>query len=217
VIAGHFGLAAGVKARETAVPLWALMLATQWLDVVFVPLFLAHVERIDVIGGGQPGYGNGIIHADYTHSLVGAIVLSLVFALPAAWRWGRRAAAVLGAVVFSHWILDLLVHRHDMPLLPGAPAGTPLFGFGLWRWPLVAAIAARSHAAPARPHRRGRGAGLRAAHPRIERCRALSADARAPAPFQSPPKAGPSSRRSCRPAARPRGRPARGPVRRAAA
>jgi hypothetical protein len=141
VIAGHFGLAAGVKAHRPAVPLWALMLATQWLDVVFVPLFLTHVERIDVIGGGQPGYGNGIIHADYTHSLVGALVLSLVFALPAAWRWGRQAATVLGAVVFSHWLLDLLVHRHDMPLLPGAPAGTPLFGFGLWRWPLVTAAA----------------------------------------------------------------------------
>jgi hypothetical protein len=139
VIAGHFGLAAGVKAREPAVPLWALMLATQWLDVVFVPLYLTHVERIEVIGGGPPGYGNGIIHADDTHSLIGALVLSLAFALPAAWRWGRRAAAVLGAVVFSHWLLDLLVHRHDMPLLPGAPAGTPLFGFGLWRWPLVTA------------------------------------------------------------------------------
>ena len=48
---------------------------------------------------------------------------------------------MLGAVVFSHWLLDLLVHRHDMPLLPGAPAGTPLFGFGLWRWPLVTAAA----------------------------------------------------------------------------
>ena len=141
MIAGHFGLAAGVKAHRPAVPLWALMLATQWLDVVFVPLFVAHIERIDVIGGGAPGYGNGIIHADYTHSLVGAVVLSLVFALPAAWRWGRQAAVVLGTVVFSHWVLDLLVHRHDMPLLPGAPAGTPLFGLGLWRWPLVTAAA----------------------------------------------------------------------------
>ena len=141
MIAGHFGLAAGVKAHRPAVPLWALMLATQWLDVVFVPLYLTHVERIDVIGGGPAGYGNGIIHADYTHSLVGAVVLSLLFALPAAWRWGRRAATVLGAVVFSHWILDLLVHRHDMPLVPGAPSGTPLFGFGLWHWPLVTAAA----------------------------------------------------------------------------
>jgi hypothetical protein len=142
VIAGHFGLAAGIKAREPAVPLWALMLASQWLDVVFVPLFLTKVETIETIGGGgAAGYGNGIIHADYTHSLVGALVLALVFAAPAAWRWGRRAATVLGAVVFSHWILDLVVHRHDMPLLPGAPAGTPLFGFGVWRWPAIAAAA----------------------------------------------------------------------------
>jgi membrane-bound metal-dependent hydrolase YbcI (DUF457 family) len=139
VIAGHFGLAAGVKAREQATPLWALMLATQWLDVVFVPLFMAKIERIEPLAGGAPGYGNAVIHADYTHSLVGAVVLSLVFALPAAWRWGRRSGLVLGAVVVSHWVLDLVVHRHDMPLLPGAPAGTPLFGFGLWRWPVVTA------------------------------------------------------------------------------
>ncbi len=141
MIAGHFGLAAGVKAREPAVPLWALMLATQWLDVVFVPLFVAKVETIDVIGGGAPGYGNGIIHADYTHSLVGAIALAIVFAIPAGLRWGRRAAVILGAVVFSHWILDLIVHRHDMPLLPGAPADAPHVGFGLWRWPLLTAAA----------------------------------------------------------------------------
>jgi hypothetical protein len=141
VIAGHFGLAAGVKARQPAVPLWALMLATQWLDVVFVPLFVAKIETIEVIGGGKPGYGNGIIHADYTHSLVGALVLALIFALPAGLRWGRRAAVVLGAVVFSHWLLDLLVHRHDMPLLPGAPPDALRFGFGLWRWPLVTAAA----------------------------------------------------------------------------
>jgi hypothetical protein len=137
VIAGHFGLAAGVKARERAVPLWALMLATQWLDVVFAPLFIAKIETIDVIGGG--GYGGGIIHADYTHSLVGAMVLSALFGLCGGLRWGRRAAGILGAVAFSHWILDLLVHRHDMPIWPGAPAGALRVGLGLWRWPLVTA------------------------------------------------------------------------------
>jgi hypothetical protein len=41
MIAGHFGLAAGVKGRERQVPLWALMLATVWLDIVFVPLLAA--------------------------------------------------------------------------------------------------------------------------------------------------------------------------------
>jgi len=141
VIAGHFGLAAVVKARQPRVPLWALMLATQWLDVVFVPLYLAHVEGLVPVAGTAGGYGNAVIHADYTHSLVGAVVLAVLFALPALWRWGRRSALVLGAVVFSHWVLDLLVHRHDMPLLPGAPAGFPSVGLGLWRHPGAAAIA----------------------------------------------------------------------------
>jgi len=141
MIAGHFGLAAAVKAREPRVPLWALMLATQWLDVVFVPLYLAHVEGLVPVAGSGGGYGNAVIHADYTHSLVGAVVLAALFALPALWRWGRRPALVLAAVVFSHWTLDLVVHRHDMPLLPGAPAGSPTVGFGLWRHSTAAAIA----------------------------------------------------------------------------
>lgn len=43
---------------------------------------------------------------------------------------------MLGLVAFSHWPLDLLMHRHDMPLLPGGP---PSFGLGLWRWQGVSA------------------------------------------------------------------------------
>jgi hypothetical protein len=141
MIAGHFGLAAGVKAREPAVPLWALMLATQWLDVIFVPLFMAKIETIEVIGGGAAGYGNGIIHADYTHSLVGALALSALFGLLGGLRWGQRAAGILGAVAFSHWVLDLVVHRHDLPIWPGAAPDAVRFGLGLWRWPLAAAAA----------------------------------------------------------------------------
>ena len=78
MIAGHFGLAAGVKARERQVPLWALMLATVWLDVVFVPLLAAGVESVENVPGTSGGYGNSIIHADWTHSLVGALVLAAV-------------------------------------------------------------------------------------------------------------------------------------------
>jgi hypothetical protein len=134
MIAGHFGFAAAVKARERQAPLWALMVACEWLDVVFVPLLAAKVETIDAAPGA--GYGEGIIHADYTHSLVGAIVLSVVFGGIASVWWGRRTGVVLAGVVFSHWILDLVVHRGDMPILPGH-AGT--LGFGLWRWPVAAA------------------------------------------------------------------------------
>lgn len=133
MIAGHFGFAAVVKARAQQVPLWALMLATAWLDIVFVPLFLSGIETIVPVPGTHGGYGNGVIHADYTHSLLGALVLSALFGAAFLRRWGGRSAIVLGFVVFSHWLLDLVVHRADMPLLPGNIGDLPRLGFGLWR------------------------------------------------------------------------------------
>ncbi|MDI3342067.1 MAG: hypothetical protein QJR03_16215 [Sphaerobacter sp.] len=132
MFAGHFGLAAAVKGREPRVPLWALLLSTQLLDVVFVVLVIAGVESI----AGR-GYGKAVIHAEYTHSLVGALVIALVAGLLAGRAWGRRAAVVIGAVVFSHWVLDLIVHHPDLPILPGNLGGLPLLGFGLWSYPAV--------------------------------------------------------------------------------
>jgi hypothetical protein len=133
VIAGHFGAAAAVKAYQPRVPLWALMLATVWLDVLFVPLFAAGVETLDDSPGG--GYGGSLIHAEHTHSLLGALLLSGLFGLVAARFWGRRAGIVLAATAFSHWVLDLLVHRPDLPLLPGNAGDLPLLGIGLWKVP----------------------------------------------------------------------------------
>lgn len=141
MIAGHFGLAAGVKARSPETPLWALMLASQWLDVVFVPLFLAGVERMEPVAGTKPNaYGAAIIHADYTHSLVGALVLSALFGAAFLGRYSKRSALVLGLMSFSHWLLDLPLHRADMPVLPGGAGGLPMLGFGLWAHPAASAV-----------------------------------------------------------------------------
>ena len=138
MIAGHFGFAAAVKSRETATPLWALMLASVWLDIVFAPLLFGGVETIEKIPGARP-YGGMIIHADYTHSLVGALLLSIALSVPAILAWGRRSGVVVGLVAFSHWLLDLPVHRGDMPLLPGNAGHFPKLGFGLWSHPAIAA------------------------------------------------------------------------------
>jgi hypothetical protein len=141
VIAGHFGFAAGVTSKARATPLWALMLACQWLDVVFVPMLLAGVERLEALPGTKQGaYGGAIIYADYTHSLVGALVLSAVFGGLGALRYGRRNGTILGLVSMSHWVLDLLMHRADMPILPGNAGDLPRLGFGLWRSPVASAV-----------------------------------------------------------------------------
>lgn len=134
MIAGHFGFAALVKGRERKTPLWILMLATVWLDIVFVPLFVAGIETTRSVPGHH-GYGAVIIHADYTHSIVGTVVLSLILGAVCWPFWGKRSAIVIGLVAASHWALDLIVHRADMPILPANALQLPRLGFGLWRVP----------------------------------------------------------------------------------
>jgi hypothetical protein len=140
MIAGHFGLAAFAKSREPRVPLWSLMLATVWLDIVFVPLFLMKIETLEPVPGLHGGYGENIIHANYTHSLVGELLLSVIFGLIFSVRWAKRCAIVLALIAFSHWLLDLVVHRHDMPFLPGNAGNLPMLGFGLWQFRAASAV-----------------------------------------------------------------------------
>jgi hypothetical protein len=135
LIAGHFGFAAMVKSRERTSPLWALMLATVWLDIVFIPLLLTGVETLSPADPSHSGYGGNIIHADYTHSIVGTLVLSGLLGFAAARLWGKRVGIVVGLVSASHWVLDLIVHRPDMPILPGNLGNLPILGLGLWRVP----------------------------------------------------------------------------------
>lgn len=141
MITGHFGFAAAVKSREVRTPLWALMFATVWLDIVFVPLFLGGIETLSTAPGARSGYGGAIIHADYTHSLVGAVLLSALLGWLAGLLWGARSGMVIGVVSFSHWVLDLIVHRPDLPILPDNLLGLPKLGLGLWRFPIASASA----------------------------------------------------------------------------
>lgn len=137
MISGHLGVAAGFKAQSRHVPPWVLVLASLWLDIVFLPLMLLGVEEIETKPGTNGGYGDVIIRADYTHSFVGAILLAIAFGIVAARWWGGRAGLVLMGIVFSHWFLDLIVHHADMPLMPGNAGRLPRFGLGLWAAPAV--------------------------------------------------------------------------------
>lgn len=137
MFAGHFGLAAAVKSKTNRVPLWSLMLGTQLLDVIFVPFFLTGIETLEPVADG---YGGSIIHADYTHSLVGALFIALIVGHFAKYKWGMKGGLLMSAMIFSHWVLDLLVHRADLPILPGNYGNLPLLGFGLWQYPTISMI-----------------------------------------------------------------------------
>ena len=139
--AGHFGLATGLKAGAPRLPLWALLVGTYLLDIIFIILLAAGgIESFAPIDPAHPGYGAVLIHAYYTHSLMGAILIAAIAGWFASRWWGQRNGFVIAGVVFSHWLLDLLVHRPDLPILPGNLGNLPLLGFGLWQIPVVSAL-----------------------------------------------------------------------------
>lgn len=156
---GHYGVSFAAKAVERRLPLWMLFLAVQWLDVVWSGLVMLHVEKLRIVPGLTEGSALDLYYMPYTHSLVGALALAAATgAVMALFRRDRRAAAgaVIAGAVFSHWMLDLVVHVADLPLL----GDSYKVGFGLWRhaWisfpleiaTLVAGAAIYARAVPSR-------------------------------------------------------------------
>jgi hypothetical protein len=130
---GHYGPAFAAKAPVKAIPLWLLFVAVQWLDVCWSALVLAGVEKVRIVPGFTEGSPLDLYYMPYTHGLIGALVLSFVFgAIALLFVRERRVAvvAVVAGAVFSHWLLDLVVHMPDLPLFDDSAK----VGLGLWRW-----------------------------------------------------------------------------------
>lgn len=93
-------------------------------------LLLMGVEHVAVKPGLMAASGLDFYFYPYSHSLAAAFIWSALFgAVYYCLKRDLRTAVALGLVVSSHWFLDLIVHRPDLPL--GFQDG-PYFGFGLW-------------------------------------------------------------------------------------
>lgn len=125
---GHAALALAAKPLAPRASLGAALAATYWLDLVWPILVLAGIERVEIDPGNTAFTPLDFAHYPWTHSLIAALGWSVLFGL-ACWKLGRRAAIVLGLLVLSHWVLDAVSHRPDLPLWPGSQA---MVGFGLW-------------------------------------------------------------------------------------
>ena len=125
---GHFALGVATKKLAPTMPIWMLFLAPQFMDLMFVPLVALGIESFEL-----GAYGHLTLNILYSHSLVGALVIAVVAYWIGNKFWkSSRGGIILAALSFSHWILDVLVHRPDMPILPGNLGDFPLLGFGLW-------------------------------------------------------------------------------------
>ena len=127
---GHFAVAFAAKRAAPEVSLGTLFLAAQLADLVWPTLVLAGVERFEIRPGLTAVTPLDFIHYPYSHSL--AALAGWGAALGAGYLARKRNAAnaaVLFALVLSHWALDVASHRPDMPLQPG---GGERLGLGLW-------------------------------------------------------------------------------------
>ena len=126
---GHYGPAAAAAGGR--IKLWHAVVAVQLLDIAFAPLLLTGVEKMRIVEGFTASNHFDLHHMPYTHSLVAAIVWSIVAGLVYP-QLNRRAGVaggmIIGALVFSHWALDYLMHKPDLPLWFGGPK----VGLGLW-------------------------------------------------------------------------------------
>ena len=128
---GHFGVGFAAKKVTPKPSLGTLFFASQFVDLLW-PLFLIlgwETVRIDI--------GNTVVtplafeNYPISHSLLAVIIWAAVFAgIYYLIRKDIKSTLWLGVLVLSHWVLDLITHRPDLPLLPGFESVK--VGLGLW-------------------------------------------------------------------------------------
>jgi hypothetical protein len=133
---GHYGVSFAAKSIEKKIPLWVLFIAVQFVDVLWAILVLAGVEKVRITPGITATNPLDLYYMPYTHSLLGSLCWAGVGFI--AYKLIRRSpsstALVVAAAIFSHWILDLVVHRPDLALYDNSYK----LGLGLWNYPVLA-------------------------------------------------------------------------------
>jgi hypothetical protein len=131
---GHFGVALAAKKVARRTSLGTLILAAQFADLLWPILLLAGVEHVEIVPGITKVSPFDFTDYPFSHSLLTLFLWSLmVGGVYYGLRRYQRGAFVIGAAVISHWILDFIVHRPDLPIRPG---GEARLGLGLWNsWP----------------------------------------------------------------------------------
>jgi len=131
---GHFALAFGAKRAAPMVSLGTLFLACQFADLLWPTLLMLGVERVEIEPGNTLMTPLNFVSYPYSHSLVMLLFWSAVFAISyrAGKGWKPAAMITVGGLVFSHFVLDVITHRPDMPM---TITGTTKIGLGLWNHP----------------------------------------------------------------------------------
>lgn len=127
---GHLAVGFAAKRVAPRIDLGLLMAASVAVDIVYFVLLLMGWEDMRIAPGLTAYSPLAFDRYPFSHSLLGAVGWSAFFA---ALYWAvtryRAGAVAVGGAVLSHWFLDAIVHRPDLPLYPG---DSTLIGLGLW-------------------------------------------------------------------------------------
>lgn len=143
---------------EPRLRLGTAFLAAQLPDVMWPCFLLAGVERARIVPGDTAVTPLRFDHYPWSHSLLMVALWGVALALALRLRGsGTRTGLIAGGLALSHWLLDFVAHRPDMPLVPW---GGPRLGLGLWNSaPLTMLTEGTLFAAAVAYYARGRGAG----------------------------------------------------------
>jgi hypothetical protein len=129
VFIGHYALALAAKRTVPKTSLGTLFAAVSLADLLWPVFLLLGWEQAHVVPGPNPFLTLWLHSIPISHSLITLVGWGLLFGIAYRFRTGDgRAAVFVAMLVVSHWLLDWITHRPDMPLYPG---GAPL-GLGLW-------------------------------------------------------------------------------------
>lgn len=129
---GHAAVALAVRPQVPRRSLGLLFAAAYLIDLIWPVLLLFGVESVRIQPGDTAFTPLAFTHYPWSHSLFAVLAWAVLFGLLALRGRLRPVGEFLWLIglVLSHWFLDLLAHRPDLPLFPGA---SPLVGAGLWR------------------------------------------------------------------------------------
>ena len=127
---GHYGLALAAKRAAPRTSLGTLTFAAQFADELWPILLLMGLEHVRIVPGLMAANSLDFVSYPITHSLLSVIgwgiLIGLIYFVV---RRYRRGAWVVALAVASHWLLDVPMHRPDLPLWPGSRI---MVGAGLW-------------------------------------------------------------------------------------
>ncbi|MBD3290754.1 hypothetical protein GF337_18250 [candidate division KSB1 bacterium] len=127
---GHFGVGLAAKKIDPRPSLGTLFMASQFIDLLWPIFLLLGIEKVQIDPGNTAFTPLNFLYYPFSHGFVSVLIWSLLFGLVYfAIKKKLKSAVLLGGLVLSHWILDLITHRPDLPLMPGSEAKV---GLGLW-------------------------------------------------------------------------------------